>query len=333
MRITEFNKPMTAQSLNESAAKQFGQKLKLETFTLEQLEDARNKLRTKLSQQRVGESYDNVAANEQYQQTQLMLDVINLEIEERENIDEAFTEMELKVLQKVEEGLIDFDALPAELQEKAKSKAQQRYFGMVHAAQSGEKPASPEVAKTAKSISKKEADKFASTKHKNLPKHVKEGVISEGEEERAELIISAKDMVDKITSWMEDTAQMQADAMLDIVDAIRDELGLQMSHEFEAIVKPALASVYTALEASREQLTSSVNLLTGQHDEEQPAEPIQPESPDLAGDMGDEEGQMVGADIEEPEMAPAGDEELAGRPTRESIERGQRLGAMMSKKK
>ena len=56
----------------------------------------------------------------------------------------------------------------------AVSKAQQKFMGMVHAAQKGEEPASPEVAKVAKSIGKKDAKDFASTKHKGLPSHVKE---------------------------------------------------------------------------------------------------------------------------------------------------------------
>lgn len=60
--------------------------------------------------------------------------------------------------------------------EKAVSKAQQKFMGMVHAAQTGEKAASPEVAKVAKSMGKKDAEDFASTKHKGLPQHVKESV-------------------------------------------------------------------------------------------------------------------------------------------------------------
>ncbi|MFA5300661.1 MAG: DUF3008 family protein, partial [Lutibacter sp.] len=59
--------------------------------------------------------------------------------------------------------------------EKAVSKKQQKFFGMVHAAQKGEKPASPKVAKVAKSISKSDAEDFASTKHKGLPEKVTEG--------------------------------------------------------------------------------------------------------------------------------------------------------------
>ncbi len=57
--------------------------------------------------------------------------------------------------------------------EKAVSKAQQKFMGMVHAAKKGEKPASKEVAKAAKGMSKKSAEDFASTKHKGLPEKKK----------------------------------------------------------------------------------------------------------------------------------------------------------------
>jgi hypothetical protein len=56
----------------------------------------------------------------------------------------------------------------------AVSKAQQKFMGMVHAAQKGEEPASPEVAKVAKDMSKKSAKDFASTKHNGLPNKVEE---------------------------------------------------------------------------------------------------------------------------------------------------------------
>lgn len=58
--------------------------------------------------------------------------------------------------------------------EKAVSKAQQKFMGMVHAAQKGEKPASAEVAKVAKTMPKKAAKEFAQTKHKGLPEKKKD---------------------------------------------------------------------------------------------------------------------------------------------------------------
>ena len=68
----------------------------------------------------------------------------------------------------------------------AVSKKQQRFFGMVRAAQKGEGAASPEVAKVASEIKKKDAKDFASTKHKGLPMKKEEVEITfEGWKEKA----------------------------------------------------------------------------------------------------------------------------------------------------
>ena len=91
MNIREISKPVTAKSLNESLAKRFGQKLNIDAFTVEQLEDARNKIRTKLSQVEMNENFDSVIKNENYQKSKLFLDVLNTAIAEREdaNVEEG----------------------------------------------------------------------------------------------------------------------------------------------------------------------------------------------------------------------------------------------------
>ena len=66
----------------------------------------------------------------------------------------------------------------------AVSKKQQRFFGMVRAAQKGEmKNPSKEVSDVANDISNKDAKKFAKTKHKGLPekKEVKEDKLAESD--------------------------------------------------------------------------------------------------------------------------------------------------------
>ena len=64
---------------------------------------------------------------------------------------------------------MDMDDDQEPIAEKAVSKKQQRFMGMVSAAKKGEKPASKEVAKVAKTMKKGDAEDFASTKHKGLP--------------------------------------------------------------------------------------------------------------------------------------------------------------------
>ena len=336
MRITEFNTKPTAKALNESAAKQFGQKLNLESFSLEQMHDARNRLRTQVHQFENSSNFNEVYENEGYQKNKLFLDVLNRAIEEREASQVQLTDMEQMVLQKVEEGVIAFEELPVELQEKAQSKAQQKFMGMVYAAKKGEKPASAEVAKAAKGMSKKAAHDFAATKHKGKPEHVGESIVLEGEEEKAELIMAARDMVDRITGWMEDCANMQAESMLEMVDSIRDEMGNDTAMEFESVVKPALATIYTALESSRQQLTQGVSLLTGEG-----GEPMLGDEPAEAGmeNVTGETDAELEAGLEEPSddfaaSAPAaGGAEAAGRATRESIEYSRKLGQILAPKK
>lgn len=65
---------------------------------------------------------------------------------------------------------------PEYVDEKAVSVAQQKFMGMVHSAQKGAKPASPEVAKVARTMGKKDARDFAATKHKGLPQHIAESI-------------------------------------------------------------------------------------------------------------------------------------------------------------
>lgn len=64
-----------------------------------------------------------------------------------------------------------------DIYEKAKSRAQQRFFGMVRAAQKGEmENPSPEVAKVAATAKRSDVKKYAKTKHDKLPeKKVEEG--------------------------------------------------------------------------------------------------------------------------------------------------------------
>lgn len=292
MRITELNKPLTAKALNESVAQQFGQKIDLDSFTIEQLEDARNKIRTKLSQFEMSENYNAVYEDETYAKNKLFLDVLNRAIEERSEIVE-FSDMERMVLEKVDQGVIAFEDLPEELQSKVNF-----------------------------SRSKEEAAVQV------------ESVLREGEEEKAELIMSARDMVDRVTGWMEDTANMQAESMLELIDSIRDELGSDTAMEFEGLVKPALATIYTALESSRQQLTQSVGVLTGEGEGAAPSmgeEPAPPAGEAETPPAGEEESP---APEEAGAAAPAaGGEEPAGRATRESIEFSRKLASLLAPKK
>ena len=232
MIIREFAKPVTASRLNESMAAKYGKKLELESYTLDQLQDARNKLRTRLSQVETMESFDSVES-ETYQKSKLMLDILNAEISERGVIDDV-------------------------------------------------------------SITENTA-------------------INEDAEERANTVMSAKDNVDKITSWMEDTAEMQTNSMLSLADEIKKEYGVATAQQFTGTVEPALDALYNALAQARETLTQGVKILTGEAPEPMGMEPgMEPGMEEPLDDLD------TGLDAAAPA---AGGEEPLGRARRESIER------------
>lgn len=85
MKTTDiFKINRASHRLNESMEKTFGRKLNLESFDLPKLEDARNKLRTQLSQERGNSGFNENLNNDAYIQAQWMLDSINAEILQRE---------------------------------------------------------------------------------------------------------------------------------------------------------------------------------------------------------------------------------------------------------
>jgi hypothetical protein len=244
MNIREISKPVTAKGLNESLAKKFGQRINLEAFTMDQLQTARNNLRTKLSQVETTESFNSVNSAE-HQKSKLFLDVLNAELSERDHVDQAV---------------------------------------------------------------------------------VAEGIVTEGEEDKAELVMAAKDMVDRVTGWMEDTAEMQTESMLELADAIRDEMGSEQSEAFTNSVKPALEAMYGVMETTREALTGGVGMLTG---EGEPVDAMGVDDPEM--DMEptvDAEAPADDLDLPtddfEADAAATGGEEEAGREKRESVQQSKK---------
>jgi hypothetical protein len=254
MNVLDLNKPITSKQLTENFKKQFGSNVNLEEYGREQLEDMRNKLRTRVFQQEHSLKYDELSTNEAYQKDQALLKILNTRIKEMlgEDIKKIKDKLDqILEAKKSKPDFLDLDGdgnktepmkkaakdrtqksakgktesqvdevsfskpaksrkpnMPAmspnpdgerrggeitrltdkdreelgkifgtsqekKLSEKAVSKKQQKFMGMVHAAQKGEKPASPEVAKVSKGMKKKAAKDFASTKHKGLPEKVK----------------------------------------------------------------------------------------------------------------------------------------------------------------
>tara|TARA_B100000035_G_scaffold300311_1_gene295855 strand:+ start:2985 stop:3890 length:906 start_codon:yes stop_codon:yes gene_type:complete len=301
MIISEFAKPVTAKSLNESLAKRFGKRIALESFTLQQLQDARNKLRTRLSQIEVSESFNTVIESDDYQRQKLFLDVLNAEIAERGDIEEEALE------EKAKPDFLDMDKDGDKKEPMKKAIKDKKSKGIQAMKDAGNKKADAEA---------------------------KESVVREGAEDQAEIVMAAKDMVDRVTGWMEDTAEMKTESMLDLADAIRDEMGVEQSNAFVETIKASLDELYTSMEATRGALSNGVGMLTGEGEMQAPMG-----TDDMGADMEmeptvDQEADAVPAPEDDfaVDAAAAGGEEPAGREQRESVD-PRNLARKLSKKK
>jgi hypothetical protein len=112
----------------------------------------------------------------------------------------------------------------------------------------------PGIAKGASHI-----DTRGSLKKKEFP-----GIKFEGIEQQSELILAAKDMMDKVTGYLEDLASMKTEGMLQLADRIRDEMGAEKADAFVAKILPALESAEATLTQTREDLDHGVRILTGE---------------------------------------------------------------------
>jgi len=328
MQINDLSQRMTSTKLNESLAKNFGYKIQLENFTDAQLEDARNKLRTKISQFEMNESYSTVVENSEYQKTRMFLDVINQEIFERENCD-------------------DVDVEEVQPTKKKKQKTDEGYAQRTFRNRA-EKLSVPDtwINSAIRRISLGESDRRELSAELKLRYDLNESqaswILLEDEETRAEIIIKTRDVVSRITGWLEDVAAMRSEQFLELLDDIKRVAGSDVAQQYDSAVRPALDSIYTALEQSRQGINQGLAIVAG-------------DEPQMLGSPVEGETAQVGTSVppaiggaEMPQGGPnedptagleAGPEASgmpqpdAGRLKRESVEYSRKLGMMLSSKK
>jgi hypothetical protein len=305
MQIRDLSNKITSEQLNESLAKKFGYRLSLNKFTEGQLTQVHQQLSEKVNTFERTNSFDSVLENHEYQKNRAMLDVIRQEIKER-----TLSEPEKQKKEKYVKGM-----------KKASGTFRKKYGNkgteVMHA--------------TATKMAKKESVEEAMEVLRSV---LSERTLTEGEEEKAALIMSSRDMVDKVTGWLEDVSSMKTETMLDLIDSIRDELGSDVAEQFSNTVKPALDDLYITLEGHRTTLAQAVSILTGEEG------PIS--TPDVGGmklggakmpvTLGAPNAEIGGDEFGGAEVSTGG-EEPAGRMKRESIEYSRKLGTILSSKK
>ena len=150
-------------------------------------------------------------------------------------------------------------------------------------------------------------------------KQVSKMLQTEGVEEQSELILAAKDMMDKVTGYLEDLASMKTEGMLELADRIRDEMGADKADAFMQKIQPAIEQAEATLTTTRQELDNGVRILTG---EEVASEPMGADDTmdmdtdldSLDSEAGEEDDEFGASDAE------AGGTEPEGREQRESKE-------------
>jgi hypothetical protein len=355
MQLRDLSQRVTSKQLNENMAKTIGYKLNLEQFTDQQLHDAQNKLRTEMSQFEVSESFDSVNVSPKYQKIRMLHDVVTAEILERETVDEGAkvdrmvkhvksSEKKLGHGDKEAENIAWATANKRGMLNNKNKKAEEsmdhgKNIAIAKMAVKAKEHSVPTswIADAIKRIELGESDQGELAAELVTRYDLRESVanhivyLQEGEEEKAKIIMSTKDMVDRVTGWLDDVSEMRAEQLLQLGDSIRAELGAQTAEQYMQAVRPALEEIYSGLEKTRGSLQSALAVVSGGQGAEmmgaeQPGADIGAGNP-MPGAPGGEEGGMPGEEAPE-ETAPP-----MGREVRETADYSRKLAQLLASKK
>jgi len=228
MNSLEFTKPITTESLLKEFESRFNMTMDLSKFNEEELQDYANHVRTKIHEITQNTHFGQELTDNNYQKSQMMLDVINQEVSQRK-LGEYGGDMSNPILDKAKAPIKDKLA-------------------------KGQALSPDERGAASKLMAMKQMPKGTGTMH-----GVREGV-----EEQSELILAAKDMMDKVTGFLETLASMKTEGMLELADRIRDEMGAEKSDAFLQKIQPAIEQAEATLTTTRQELDNGVRILTGE---------------------------------------------------------------------
>jgi hypothetical protein len=271
MKSLDLTKPITTESLLKEFESRFNQTMDLTQFTKEELEDYANHVRTKIHEITQNTHFGRELKDDRYQKNQMMLDIINQAINERQLAE---------------------------------------YGGNMN------DPMTKVATTTLSAKAKLDKGQALDQEEKKIVSKI---MTKEGVEEQSELILAAKDMMDKVTGFLEDLASMKTEGMLELADRIRDEMGADKADAFLQKIQPAIEQAEATLTTTRQELDNGVRILTGEEVESDPMGADDTMAMDTDLDSLDSEG---GEETDEfgASDAEAGGTEPEGREQRESRE-------------
>jgi hypothetical protein len=149
----------------------------------------------------------------------------------------------------------------------------------------------------------------------------------ESELEKAQVVIAAKSILDKLQKMAEDVAKIEADDIMPMLDSMRLTFGPELTDSFNDVTTGRLRQTTEAIKGAKEAITKEVGRLENNVNGEETNDMGMED--DLGGDLGDELGGDdlgmeggddmglgdVGPDTEQAPEAPDGAEDLDGGPS------------------
>ena len=134
--------------------------------------------------------------------------------------------------------------------------------------------------------------------------------------EQAEVLLAAREMVDKVQKMVEDLAEMQVQELMPIVDAMKEQIGFETAEAFNTAAEAALGAFLDQAKAAKEAMENATLAASGQA----PATPMSTDmgmEPEM--DMSDEPIADMGDDFEA-DPAAAGEDNATGREMKEGVD-------------
>ena len=118
---------------------------------------------------------------------------------------------------------------------------------------------------------------------------MKESIVMEQDLDQAEVLLAAKELVDKLQKMIEDVAAMQVQELMPITDAMKYQLGFEIAEQYNTAADAALGGLLDQLKSAKTTLDNATLQASGQ--------PVNGPSPTdmgtelaTADDLGDEFG-------------------------------------------
>ena len=93
---------------------------------------------------------------------------------------------------------------------------------------------------------------------------MKESIVMEQDLDQAEVLLAAKELVDKLQKMIEEVAAMQVQELMPITDAMKNQLGFEIAEQYNTAADAALGGLLDQLKSAKTTLDNATLQASGQ---------------------------------------------------------------------